>query len=83
MSYDPSEDADQEDDNDKPDFDFDGAPLFENNGITAYPDKDKNGNWFLRVKTPAGISFPLFVNDNAHEGAKQVFNNMVEHFNDK
>jgi dolichyl-phosphate-mannose--protein O-mannosyl transferase len=70
---------------DNQDFDFDGAPLFSNNdqGVTIYPQKDKNGNWYLKVNPPLVDSFNVSVNNNAHEGLEESFNKLVDHFNSK
>lgn len=65
------------------DFEFEGGPLFTNDGIVAYPDKDKNGNWYLHVRTPAGLRFNLFVNNGAHNGLGENFNKLVDTYNQK
>ena len=67
------------------DFDFEGAPLFTNNdiGVTAYPQQDKNGNWYLRVSLPLIGSVNLFVNNGSHEGLEESWNKLVDHFNSK
>lgn len=67
------------------DFDFNGAPVFSNNdiGATAYPEKDKNGNWYLRVNLPLVGSVNLFVNNGSHDGLESSWNKLVEHYNSK
>lgn len=67
------------------DFDFEGAPIFTNNdiGVTAYPQQDKNGNWYLSVSLPIIGSFNMFVNNGPHEGLEESFNKLVNHFNGK
>lgn len=89
QDFNPTEDNNENQDNynskGQDDFDFEGAPLFSNNsiGATAYPSKDKNGEWYLRLQLPLVGNVNLFVNDGAHEGLKQSFGKLVDHFNQK
>jgi len=66
------------------DFDFNGAPLFTNNniGVAVYPQKDKNGNWYLKINLPLVDDVRVFVNNNSHEGLEESFNKLVDHFNE-
>lgn len=82
---DGDEDGQSQSGNEDPDFDFEGGPLFTNGDWVAYPDKDKNGNWFLRVRNQnlPGMSFQLFVNNGSHDGLTSSFNKLVDHFNEK
>lgn len=85
-SYTPGNGKDSDSSYDgQPDFDFEGGPLFTNGDWVAYPDLDKNGNWFLQVRNQNidGLSFRLFVNNGAHDGLGDSFNKLVEHFNQK
>lgn len=78
-------DEDSEESSSQKDFDFQGAPIFTNNdiGVTAYPQKDKNGNWYLRVNLPLVGSVNLFANNGSHEGLESSWNKLVDHFNSK
>jgi len=64
--------------------DWQGPPIFQNNsiGVAAWPNKDKNGDWYLRIDPPFFDAFNLFVNDD-HEGMKGTFNKFCENFNQK
>lgn len=70
---------------DQSDFDFQGAPLFSNNdiGVTAYPKKDKSGNWYLQVQLPLIGNVNLFVNNGGHDGLEGSWNKLVDHYNGK
>ena len=57
-------------------------PMFVNRdeGLTAWLDKDKNGNYFLRLKLPLGLgTVPIFLNDAVYEGIQKNFDKLVEH----
>lgn len=57
-------------------------PLFVNRdeGLTAWLDKDKNGNYFLRLRLPLGLgTVPIFLNDAVYEGIQKNFDKLVEH----
>lgn len=57
-------------------------PLFINRdeGLTAWLDKDKNGNYFLRLRLPLGLgNVPIFLNDAVYEGIQKNFDKLVEH----
>ena len=57
-------------------------PLFRNDdhGLTAWVDKDTNGNYFLRLRLPLGLgTVPLFVNNAAYPDLEKSFNKLVEH----
>lgn len=63
-------------------FDWDRPPLFHNNdlGISVWPGKDKNGNFYLRVSLPLVKNFNVFVNNGAFNGLDSDFNKLVEHY---
>lgn len=57
-------------------------PLFRNDdhSLTAWVDKDTNGNYFLRLRLPLGLgTVPLFVNNAAYPDLEKSFNKLVEH----
>lgn len=70
--------------NSQQDSDWQGPPIFQNNsiGVAVWPNKDKNGDWYIRIDPPLFDAFNLFVNDD-HEGMKRTFNKFCENFNGK
>lgn len=61
-------------------------PMFVNRdeGLTAWLDKDKNGNYFLRLRLPLGLgNIPIFLNDTVYSGIQKNFDKLVEHHLDQ
>lgn len=57
-------------------------PMFVNRdeGLTAWLDKDKNGNYFLRLRLPLGLgTVPIFLNDAVYEGIQKNFDKLADH----
>lgn len=57
-------------------------PMFVNRdeGLTAWLDRDKNGNYFLRLRLPLGLgNIPIFLNDTVYSGIQENFDKLVDH----